>query len=338
MAEPEPPQTTAPAPAEGAPEPNEAGRRTYLGSIKHAAQSIFEGLSITWTEMLRMPQNRTTVQYPDRTPFPVADSLPERYRGFLEVDMDICTACKACERDCPINCIVIDLGKIEGTRAMTRFDIDLGKCMYCGICVDSCPTDAQGAGDAEPTKCIRMTREFEAVTSDFSTLTFRFIRPGDKVVPFKPKKGEIESTRRRGEIAREQRTRAQQYNPAAVRWALDHSPPRDPGIAALVTPEALGERATELAGLVAPIATDDRRLVELVYAQALAQTDCGDCGYADCHAYAAAMVSGADRQTWKCRPGGALSTRDVNLILKLRLGKSVGEAAEAAAEVVRRHP
>ena len=220
MAESEPPQTTAPAPAEGAPEPNEAGRRTYLGSIKHAAQSIFEGLSITWTEMLRMPQNRTTVQYPDRTPFPVADSLPERYRGFLEVDMDICTACKACERDCPINCIVIDLGKIEGTRAMTRFDIDLGKCMYCGICVEACPTDAQAAGDAEPTKCIRMTREFEAVTSDFSTLTFRFIRPGDYIVPYKPKKGEISDTHRRGEIAREVRQRAAEYNHLAIQWAL----------------------------------------------------------------------------------------------------------------------
>jgi len=41
----------------------------------------------------------------------VVDSLPERYRGFLEVDMSICTACQACERACPINVIAIEIEK-----------------------------------------------------------------------------------------------------------------------------------------------------------------------------------------------------------------------------------
>ena len=84
------------------------------------------------------------------------------------------------------------------------------------------PTDAQAEDDDEPTKCIRMTREFEGGTPDFSTLTFRFIRPGDFVVPFKPRKGQIEPTRRRGEIAREVRRRAQQFNPLACQWARDN--------------------------------------------------------------------------------------------------------------------
>ena len=95
-------------------------------------------MAVTFAQAFRRP---TTVQYPDRTDVPVVDSLPERYRGFLEVDMDICTACKACERDCPINVIAIDIEKVDDTRGMTRFDIDMGKCMYCGICVESCPTD-----------------------------------------------------------------------------------------------------------------------------------------------------------------------------------------------------
>src|SRR5438132_11562791 len=135
-------------PAEGSGS-GKALKRGYFGNVVAAARTTAEGMAVTLAQYFRRP---TTVQYPDRTGVPVSDSLPERYRGFLEVDMDICTACKACERDCPINVIKIDLEKIEGIRAMTRFDIDMGKCMYCGICVESCPTDAHGAGDEEHTK------------------------------------------------------------------------------------------------------------------------------------------------------------------------------------------
>ena len=84
--------------------------------------------------------------------------------------------------------------------------------------------------DEENTKCIRMTREFEASTANFNTLTFRFIRPGDYVVPYKPKKGEVVDTLKRGQIAREQRMKAREYTGAgkifqssrssASRWLL----------------------------------------------------------------------------------------------------------------------
>src|SRR5262249_17980162 len=77
-------------------------RRGYVGNIVQSAKSVLEGMAVTFSYMFRKP---TTIQYPDRVPMPVSEMLPERYRGFLEVDMDICTACKACERECPINCI-----------------------------------------------------------------------------------------------------------------------------------------------------------------------------------------------------------------------------------------
>src|SRR5215471_295101 len=220
--------------------------RSYFGEIVQSAKSVLEGMAVTFSYMFRKP---TTVQYPDRVDVPVADSLPERYRGFLEVDMDICTACKACERDCPINVIVIDLVKREDdVRGMTRFDIDMGKCMYCGICVEACPTDARAPGDQEQTKCIRMTREFEGATSDFPTLTFRFIRPGDFVVPFKPKKGEVADTKRRGEIARYVRKKAQEYNAVAFKWAYAHGGggAKKGGAAEVVKEDVLLARAKEL--------------------------------------------------------------------------------------------
>ena len=156
-------------------------RAGYFAAIGRSARALLEGMAVTFSYLYKKP---ITVQYPDRLAAPLNQTLPERYRGFLEVDMSICTGCKACERDCPINCIVIDLEKVGDVRAMTRFDIDMGKCMYCNICVESCPIPNQAPGDAEVTKCIRMTREFEASTDDFSTLTFRFIRPGDAVIPF----------------------------------------------------------------------------------------------------------------------------------------------------------
>jgi NAD(P)H-quinone oxidoreductase subunit I len=278
-----------------------------------------------------------TVQYPDRMPMPMADVLPERYRGFLEVDMDICTACKACERDCPINCIVIDLEKVDGTRAMTRFDIDLGKCMYCGICVESCPTDSQAPGDLEQSKCIRFTREFEGVTSDFPSLTFRFIRPGDYVVPYKPKKGEVVETRRRGEIARASRMKAREYNALAVAWALANGggPKKGGAVEELIKDDIVLARAKELAPLVEPVKNDIKGLEDLLYNQALAQTDCEACGWPTCREYADAMIKGKDTEFFKCEPGGAQSTRDMNLILHIRVGKSPEEAAKLAVTTVR---
>ena len=47
------------------------------------------------------------------------------------------------------------------------------------------------------------------------------------------------------------------------------------------------------------------------------------------------MITGKDGEYFKCEPGGAQSTRDMNLIFQLRLGKSPEDAAKAAAQVVR---
>lgn len=317
-----------------------ASQRGYFGEIIQSAKSIMEGMSVTFAELTRYVEgkNHTTIQYPDRTAVPVADSLPERYRGFLEVDMDICTACKACERDCPINCIAIDLDKVEGTRAMTRFDIDMGKCMYCGICVEACPTDAQAPGDEEQTKCIRMTREFEAATGNFNSLTFRFIRPGDYVVPYKPKKGEVVDTRRRGEIAREVRKKATEYNALACDWALQNGGvAKSGGAQEVVKEDVIIARAKELEPLVRPVANDQKGLEDVLYNQALAQTDCEACGWPTCRDYAKAMITGKDGEFFKCEPGGAQSTRDMNLIFQIRLGKSAEDAAKAAAKVTLEH-
>lgn len=136
----------------------------YVGNIRETVVSFWHGMSVTLSHMFRRPQ---TVQYPDRVDFPVKETLPSRYRGFLEVDASICTACQACERACPIACIAIEVEKDPANpkqRMMTRFDIDVAKCMYCGLCVEPCPTGA-----------IRFTKEFEGSTADLADLHLRLV-------------------------------------------------------------------------------------------------------------------------------------------------------------------
>jgi NAD(P)H-quinone oxidoreductase subunit I len=311
-------------------------RRSYFGAIMAGARTTAEGMAVTMAQYFRRP---TTVQYPDRTDVPVVDSLPERYRGFLEVDMDICTACKACERDCPINVIAIDVEKVGDQRVMTRFDIDMGKCMYCGICVESCPIPAVAPGDLEPTKCIRMTREFEGATSEFSSLTFRFVQNGDPVVPYKPQKGEVPPTPKRGLIAREVRRTAASVNPMAFRWS--QALQAGGGVAELTRSGVVQLRAEELAPKVAAArASGDEAaaIAQLLVAEALARTDCEKCGWPTCRAYADAIASGGDRALDKCEPGGARATRDTHLIVQLRRGATAVEAAtHATAATLRRH-
>src|SRR5439155_1625360 len=53
-----------------------------------------------------------------------------------------CIACKLCEAICPAQAITIEAGprRNDGTRRTTRYDIDMVKCSYCGLCQERfCP-------------------------------------------------------------------------------------------------------------------------------------------------------------------------------------------------------
>jgi formate hydrogenlyase subunit 6/NADH:ubiquinone oxidoreductase subunit I len=111
----------------------------------------------------------------------VQDTLPFRYRGILEVDLEICTGCLACERACPIDCIVIDAAKDKQTKTMIlkRFDIDIAKCMYCGLCSEPCPTGS-----------IHHTPEFEGAYYSLESMVRHYVR--EPVAAYKPKKVETD--------------------------------------------------------------------------------------------------------------------------------------------------
>lgn len=106
---------------------------------------LFKGMWLTLRTFLRKP---VTVMYPIEKEIP----LP-RARGVIALDVEACTVCMLCARECPDWCIYIEGHKEQqppaepGARARTRsvldrFDIDFALCMYCGICVEVCPFDA----------------------------------------------------------------------------------------------------------------------------------------------------------------------------------------------------
>ncbi len=106
---------------------------------------LFKGM---WLTLKTMVKRAPVTMYPQVQEIPVS-----RARGVISLDVDACTVCMLCARECPDWCIYIEGHKEEQPPAkeggrprvratLDRFDIDYSLCMYCGICVEVCPFDA----------------------------------------------------------------------------------------------------------------------------------------------------------------------------------------------------
>ena len=81
------------------------------------------------------------------------DPRHSRFRGqefnFYE---QRCTGCASCAKYCPLGIIKIVTNRSgeamqEGQKyGLEVFDIDIGRCMFCGLCVEACPYDALHMG------------------------------------------------------------------------------------------------------------------------------------------------------------------------------------------------
>ena len=60
----------------------------------------------------------------------------------LRCASEVCVGCTFCARTCPDYCITVERVDTPGARCVTRYDLDLTKCCFCGLCAEQCPTNA----------------------------------------------------------------------------------------------------------------------------------------------------------------------------------------------------
>ena len=81
-------------------------------------------------------------------PYPIGS------RGNIQIDLDICTFCTACQRKCPTGAIIVE-------REAKTWVIEPLKCITCNACVEACPKG-----------CLRMsTQHAKSTTTGCSVLT-----------------------------------------------------------------------------------------------------------------------------------------------------------------------
>ena len=120
-------------------------RSEKLGVIERLyIPMIVQGLAVTARHFFRNLRGFVTgknrqdfvVQYPDER-----IDYPDAFRGMpvlvqLDNGQPRCVACGLCEFACPTDCISIVPGELEGARIERypeAFDIDMSRCMFCGL-------------------------------------------------------------------------------------------------------------------------------------------------------------------------------------------------------------
>ncbi|MBN21416.1 MAG: NADH-quinone oxidoreductase subunit NuoI [Bdellovibrionaceae bacterium] len=107
---------------------------------KFYLREILTGLFITLKNLFF--GKKVTIQYPEQR-----RQYSNRFRGLHYIKavngVENCTACMLCPTVCPANCIHIEAGERDDKEKYpVRFEIDILRCCFCGMCEEACPKDA----------------------------------------------------------------------------------------------------------------------------------------------------------------------------------------------------
>lgn len=134
-----------------------------------------------------------TISYPEEKR-ETAPRLRTRHRLMQRPDGSMrCVACMMCETICPASCIYIVAEEHPDPNIEKRpasFDIDLGKCVYCGYCVEACPEDAirmdtqiQETSAYSREEMMLDMKELLNPRPDYSRKNLGKVNPGDRDLP-----------------------------------------------------------------------------------------------------------------------------------------------------------
>lgn len=101
---------------------------------------VISGLLITMKHFLF--KKTATLQFPEER-----REYSDRYRGLHYIktvnNVENCTACMLCPTVCPAECIhIVADERPDKEKYPARFEIDLLRCCFCGMCEEACPKDA----------------------------------------------------------------------------------------------------------------------------------------------------------------------------------------------------
>lgn len=103
-------------------------------------RALLKGMWLTLRTFFTRP---VTLKYPE-------EKMPmfPRFRGLHELTRDEkgqikCVACELCAAVCPAQCIQVEPGEGPNHKRFPKvYEIDLGRCIFCGFCEEACPYGA----------------------------------------------------------------------------------------------------------------------------------------------------------------------------------------------------
>lgn len=97
----------------------------------------------------------------------------------VKANPDICISCLYCINICPVSCIVLEGEKsevpvkainkegkeVKRLKTVTKFDVDISRCIQCGFCAEGCPTGA-----------IYLSKEYENSVLSRKDLIYHYVK------------------------------------------------------------------------------------------------------------------------------------------------------------------